>query len=70
MRNLKWFDSLQPRDFDNGAVIAEIRDVFKELERCRKHHTEPLINTCQQCGAIMDEDDFAQFCGKCMSKVR
>jgi hypothetical protein len=34
-RNLKWFDSLTKRDFDNGAVIDEIRDVFKERDEFR-----------------------------------
>ena len=29
MRDLKWFRSLGKRDFDNGAVIAEIEEVFK-----------------------------------------
>ena len=32
LRDLKWFDSLKRRDFENGAVLDEIRDVFKARE--------------------------------------
>lgn len=32
-RDLKWFDSLQRRDFDNQAVLNEIRDVFKHRDQ-------------------------------------
>ena len=28
LRDLKWFDSLSLRDFDNHAVLAEIAEVF------------------------------------------
>jgi hypothetical protein len=31
MRDLAWFDSLLARDFENGAVISEIREVFRAL---------------------------------------
>ena len=29
MRDLKWFNSLSKRDFENGAVLNEIAEVFK-----------------------------------------
>lgn len=32
-RTLQWFDSLSKRDFENGAVISEIRDVFKQRDK-------------------------------------
>ena len=69
MRNLKWFDSLQRRDFDNGAVIAEIRDVFKAMDECRAHNKAPWIAVCQQCGEILD-DNCAQWCERCSSERR
>jgi len=33
LRDLKWFDSLSLRDFDNHAVLAEIAEVFKAVAR-------------------------------------
>lgn len=44
LRTLKWFDSLQRRDFDNGAVIGEIRDVFKACEAAQ--HEKTLLEEC------------------------
>ena len=35
-RNLKWFRSLKKRDFDNGAVLEEIEDVFKRIAELEK----------------------------------
>lgn len=32
-RTLKWFDSLSKRDFENQAVLDEIRAVFKERDQ-------------------------------------
>ena len=32
-RSVDWYDSLAPGDFHNGAVLDEIRDVFKERDR-------------------------------------
>lgn len=39
-RNLKWFDSLTRRDFENQAVLAEILEVFKERDRLAKELSE------------------------------
>ncbi len=35
-RSLEWFDSLTRRDFDNQAVLNEIRDVFKQRDQLRE----------------------------------
>ena len=40
--NLKSFDKLKLRDFENGAVINEIRNVFIALEEHAKYN--PLKN--------------------------
>jgi hypothetical protein len=36
--NLKQFDKLTPRDFENGAVINDIRKVFMAIEIIAKHN--------------------------------
>jgi ribosomal protein S20 len=43
---LKRFDSFSRRDFDNGAVISEIRDALKALE------TAPSASDNKQSAAI------------------
>jgi hypothetical protein len=35
LRDLKWFDSLSLRDFDNHTVWAEIAEVFKQAARTK-----------------------------------
>lgn len=40
-RDLKWFDSLGRRDFENQAVLNEIRAVFKERDQLRAALDKP-----------------------------
>jgi hypothetical protein len=40
-RSLSWFDSLSKRDFENQAVLDEIRAVFKERDRLHAELNTP-----------------------------
>ena len=42
---VKWFDSLSKRDFENGAILGEIRDALKLAE---EKFTSTHINNLQQ----------------------
>lgn len=42
LRDLKWFDSLSLRDFDNHAVLSEIAEVFKTVAKLRSGLEESL----------------------------
>jgi hypothetical protein len=42
LRDLKWFDSLSLRDFDNHAVLAEIAEIFKAVAQLQYGLEESL----------------------------
>ena len=48
---VKEFDSLSSRDFDNGAVLDEIREALKEREQ-----QEPKVSRGEVRDAIIDMD--------------
>lgn len=56
-RTLKWLDSLTSRDLENGAVLNEIRSVFKERDRLahEKALLEERLANAQSNSANWDE---------------
>lgn len=48
IRDLKWFDSLSNRDFENGAVIDEISEVFKENSKMQEK-IKDIQQACHDC---------------------
>lgn len=63
IRDLRWFDSLSKRDLENGAVINEIRDVFKTVtapEPCPRNCELPTdayelgFTHCPYCGRQLE----------------
>ena len=70
---LKDFDELCKRDFDNGAVLDEIRQVFKEhdelLEACeavmQMYEDDSMFRHPRNCDAILKtEQAIAKVKGK------
>lgn len=69
--NLKDFNSLRKRDFENGAVLDEIAAVFKEVELLQEAVAKMSHRKCWNCAHVayyLDAITPHCLCEKCGSQ--